>query len=280
MVVQVDRRQPQRVHPSLLAGSRARETREPGLDEVPQALAGAAPELRLPVAPEDEEAEAQDGVSQRGARVRPRTELDRARVGPLPDLEVPPALLHVALEGHVAPAPDARIAARHVPDLVGDAVDAHAAVEAERPQPELEQHHAPLERLRRVVERPDDGGIREGVVVDETARDLPGAAVLRRAGPLGRQHPAALVVMPAALLRAAVELRRVEVERGGVSTGERRVPVGVTEEPDVDHAAGGSTRRVSISIPPARRPPASSTTRSRKDVHMWSWISFAMRRCW
>jgi hypothetical protein len=55
------------------------------------------------------------------------------------------------------------------------------------------------------------------VVVDEGAGDLPTAAVDRRAGGLARQRFNHVVVVPAALVGTALELRRVEV---GTQVGE------------------------------------------------------------
>src|SRR5204863_6799966 len=99
---------------------------QPGRGELRHPLAAAPVEAQLLAAPEQPPAQPDDRVGNLGrTREGVDAELDLAGVQPLPHLVIHLALLQVALERAIVPAPHPHGAAIDLPGLVVDAAHAH-----------------------------------------------------------------------------------------------------------------------------------------------------------
>src|SRR4051794_13036893 len=237
--------------------------------------AGVAVELQLLAPAEQREADSHERVADlRPVRHRGDPELDLARVEPLPDLVAHLPALEVAAQRPVVPAPDAHGPSVLAPLLVDHAADADAEPEVEPDEACDEQHVAALEGRVLLEDRVDGRAVGERVVAHERLRALEAPAWERGTRRLGRQRLAAVVVVPALLGDELPQAAGVEVVAATVQVVDGARLAGKAEQALELH----STRRVWMSRPPVRRPPDAFATRSRNEVHMCSWISFAMRR--
>src|SRR4051795_3137007 len=237
--------------------------------------AGVAVELQLLAPAEQREAHSHERVAGlRPVRDRGDPELDVAGVEPLPDLVGHLPALEVAAQRPVEPAPDAHWPALLDALLVDDAADADAEAEVEPEEARDEQHVAALERGVLLEDRVHGRAVGERVVAHELSGELEAPPRHRGTRGLGRQRLGAVVVVPALLGDELAQAGRIEVVAAAAELLDGRRLAGEPEQPLELH----STRRVWMSMPPVRRPPDAFATRSRNDVHMCSWISFAMRR--